>query len=54
MLHTKACPRCTGDLTLVRDVGDTYLSRVQCVYLSYQLNEARQQRDSDPAPAPSR
>ena len=47
MLHTKACPRCSGDLALVRDIGDTYLSCVQCGFVSYQLNGARQ---LDPVP----
>jgi ribosomal protein S27AE len=41
MLHTKACPRCSGDLALVRDIDDTYLSCVQCGFVSYQLNGAR-------------
>lgn len=43
MLHSKACPRCSGDLALVQDVGDTYLSCVQCGYLTYQVNSGRQQ-----------
>ena len=43
MLHSKACPRCSGDLALVQDVGDTYLSCVQCGYLTYQVNTGRQQ-----------
>lgn len=37
MLHTKACPRCSGDLALVEDIADTYLSCVQCGYMTYQL-----------------
>ncbi len=37
MLHPKACPRCTGDLALIEDIGDTYLSCVQCGYMTYQL-----------------
>jgi ribosomal protein S27AE len=43
MLHSKACPRCTGDLALVQDVGDTYLSCVQCGYLTYQVSAGRPQ-----------
>jgi len=43
MLHTKSCPRCSGDLALVQDVGDTYLSCVQCGYMNYQVKEARPQ-----------
>ena len=43
MLHSKACPRCSGDLHLVQDVGETYLSCVQCGYLTYQVTSGRQQ-----------
>ena len=43
MLHPKACPRCSGDLSLVEDVGDTYLSCLQCGFVSYQLPAGRQQ-----------
>ena len=37
MLHPKACPRCSGDLSLVEDIGDSYLSCLQCGFVSYQL-----------------
>ena len=37
MLHPKACPRCSGDLSLVQDIGDTYYSCVQCGAISYQV-----------------
>ncbi len=30
MFWLKACPRCKGDLHEVRDVGDTYVSCLQC------------------------
>jgi predicted nucleic acid-binding Zn ribbon protein len=43
MLHTKSCPRCSGDLALVQDIGDTYYSCVQCGHVSYQLKETRRQ-----------
>lgn len=43
MLHTKACPRCSGDLALVEDVGDTYFSCVQCGYMNYQVKGGPQQ-----------
>lgn len=51
MLHPKACPRCSGDLALVEDVGDTYFSCVQCGYMNYQLKGGRDQLA--PALAPS-
>lgn len=37
MLHPKACPRCSGDLSLVQDIGESYLSCLQCGFVSYQL-----------------
>ena len=43
MLHTKSCPRCSGDMALVQDVGDAYLSCVQCGHMDYQLKGTRQQ-----------
>jgi Zn ribbon nucleic-acid-binding protein len=52
MLHTKSCPRCSGDLALVQDVGDAYLSCVQCGHMDYQLKSTRQQLA--PATAASR
>ncbi len=30
MFWLKACPRCHGDLHEVREVGDTYISCLQC------------------------
>ncbi len=30
MFWLKACPRCNGDLQEIRDVGDTYVSCIQC------------------------
>jgi len=35
-LHSKACPRCRGDVARVEDVGDIYYSCVQCGHISYQ------------------
>ena len=52
MLHTKACPRCAGDLALVEDVGDTYFSCVQCGYVNYQVRGGPQQLT--PAVTPTR
>jgi len=52
MLHTKACPRCSGDLALVQDVGETYFSCVQCGHMSYQLKGVRDQHA--PALTPAR
>ena len=43
MLHTKSCPRCSGDLALVQDVGDAYLSCVQCGHMDYGVKTGRQQ-----------
>jgi len=43
MLHPKACPRCSGDLSLVQDIGDTYYSCLQCGFVTYRLPEARPQ-----------
>jgi hypothetical protein len=37
MLHRKACPRCSGDLSLVQYIGESYLSCLQCAFVSYQL-----------------
>jgi len=37
MLHPKACPGCTGDLSLIEDVGNTYFLCVQCGYITYQF-----------------
>ena len=31
-LLLKGCPRCHGDLRLVRDLGDRYISCFQCGY----------------------
>ncbi len=36
MLIAKSCPRCRGDLSLIRDVGDTYFSCLQCGHVSYE------------------
>lgn len=36
MMLVKACPRCRGDLSLVRDVGDSYFSCLQCGHVLYQ------------------
>ncbi len=30
MYWLKACPRCNGDLHEIKDVGDTYVSCIQC------------------------
>ena len=35
MLRTKACPRCRGDVTLVRDIDEVQLSCVQCGFVLY-------------------
>jgi hypothetical protein len=35
MLRTKACPRCRGDVTIVRDVDDVQLSCLQCGFVLY-------------------
>lgn len=43
MLHPKACPRCSGDLSLVQDIGDTYFSCLQCGFVCYRLPEPRPQ-----------
>ena len=36
MMIAKSCPRCRGDLSLVRDVGDTYFSCLQCGHTLYE------------------
>lgn len=35
MIVTQSCPRCRGTLTVVRDVGETYHSCVQCGHVIY-------------------
>ena len=30
MYWLKACPRCNGDLQEIKDVGETYVSCIQC------------------------
>jgi uncharacterized Zn finger protein len=30
MYWLKACPRCSGDLHEIKDVGETYVSCIQC------------------------
>ena len=36
MMRRKGCPRCRGDLHVVRDVGESYFSCVQCGFVSYE------------------
>lgn len=36
MLRRKGCPRCRGDLHVVRDVAESYYSCVQCGFVSYE------------------
>jgi Zn ribbon nucleic-acid-binding protein len=40
MIMAKGCPRCSGDLTLVFDVDESYFSCVQCGYLTYERPRA--------------
>jgi len=35
MILGKNCPRCRGDLSRVYDLGDSYLSCLQCGYVGY-------------------
>ena len=36
MLRRKGCPRCRGDLHVVRDLAESYFSCVQCGFVSYE------------------
>ena len=35
MLRIKGCPRCNGTLSRVEDLGVSYLSCVQCGFVTY-------------------
>ncbi len=53
MLIAKACPRCSGDVTRVEDVGETYYSCLQCGHVEYRRPEPeaaqhREQRHQRP------
>ena len=37
VIRIKGCPRCSGTLTQVEDLGEAYLSCVQCGYVTYRL-----------------
>jgi hypothetical protein len=43
MMRPEACLRCSGDLSLIHDVGGTYLSRLNRGVCSYQFPVGRQQ-----------
>ena len=47
MLMLKACPRCRGDLGVVRDIGESYLSCLQCGYTGPSIDV------EPPPPAPA-
>ena len=51
MLHPKACPGCTGDLSLIEDVGNTYFLCVQCGYITYQFQPAIPQASATLTPS---
>ena len=38
MIIAKGCPRCSGDLAYVDDIGDSYYSCVQCGHIVYRLS----------------
>jgi tRNA(Ile2) C34 agmatinyltransferase TiaS len=46
MLLNKACPRCTGDLGRVQDVGETYYSCLQCGHIVYAAQAREMERAS--------
>jgi tRNA(Ile2) C34 agmatinyltransferase TiaS len=40
MYWLKACPRCNGDLHEIKDVGETYVSCIQCGRILTAVQEA--------------
>lgn len=40
MFWLKACPKCQGDLQEIKDVGETYVSCIQCGRILTAVQEA--------------